>query len=294
MRYADPKNPDAAIDSKKEKHWLPVDVYVGGDHATRHLIYARFWHKFLHDIDVVSDLEPFPRLEFLGFIQAEDGRKMSKRWGNIVNPDEMVDRFGADAFRLYEMFIGPFENTVPWSTDGLVGTRRFIEKVWRQKDKLQDDNNDALETSLHKTIKKVSDDIESFKFNTAVSQMMILVNEMDKADSVGKEQYATFLQLLAPFMPHATEEIWRNTLENSTSVHISEWPEFDESKTVENEIKMVVQVNGKVRATLTVAAEISEDDAVALARADKNVQKHVTTEPKKIIFVPGKLVSFVV
>jgi len=294
LRYADPKNSDAAISSEKETHWLPVDVYVGGDHATRHLIYARFWHKFLHDIDVVSDLEPFPRLEFLGFILAEDGRKMSKRWGNIVNPDDMVNRFGADAFRLYEMFIGPFENTVPWSTDGLVGTRRFIEKVWRQKEKLQNENNNALETTLHKTIKKVTSDIESFKFNTAVSQMMILVNEMDKADAVGKEQYKAFLRLLAPFMPHATEEIWRTTLVNSTSIHISEWPQYDESKMVEDTIKMVVQVNGKVRATLTVTADISEENAVALARADENVQKHITTEPKKIIFVPGKLISFVV
>jgi leucyl-tRNA synthetase len=294
LRYVDPQNGEVAIDSDKEKHWLPVDVYVGGDHATRHLIYARFWHKFLHDINVVSDLEPFPRLEFLGFIQAEDGRKMSKRWGNIVNPDEMVDRFGADAFRLYEMFIGPFENTVPWSTDGLVGTRRFVEKVWRQQYKLHDDINDSLEILLHKTIKKVTTDIEGFKFNTAVSQMMILVNEMDKAEVIGKEQYAIFLRLLAPFMPHATEEIWRTTLGNAGSIHVADWPKYDESKTVESEIKMVVQVNGKVRATIMVASDISEADAVALARGDVNVQKHISGEPKKTIFVPGKLISFVV
>lgn len=294
LRYVDPQNGEVAIDSDKEKHWLPVDVYVGGDHATRHLIYARFWHKFLHDINVVSDLEPFPRLEFLGFIQAEDGRKMSKRWGNIVNPDEMVDRFGADAFRLYEMFIGPFENTVPWSTDGLVGTRRFVEKVWRQQYKLHDNINDSLEISLHKTIKKVTTDIEGFKFNTAVSQMMILVNEMDKAELIGKEQYAIFLRLLAPFMPHATEEIWRTTLGNAGSIHVADWPKYDESKTVESEIKMVVQVNGKVRATIMVASDISEADAVALARGDVNVQKHISGEPKKTIFVPGKLISFVV
>ena len=294
LRYIDPHNTEVAIDSVKEKQWLPVDVYVGGDHATRHLIYARFWHKFLHDIDVVSDLEPFPRLEFLGFILAEDGRKMSKRWKNVINPDDMVDRFGADAFRLYEMFIGPFENTVPWSTDGLVGTRRFVEKVWRQQEKLQDSSNDALEVPFHKTIKKVTTDIEGFKFNTAVSQMMILVNEIDKAETIGKEQYATFLRLLAPFMPHATEEIWRTTLENNNSIHIADWPQYDESKTVENEINMVVQVNGKVRATLTVAADISEEDAIALARADENVKKHLTTEPKKTIFVQGKLISFVV
>ena len=293
LRYVDPKNVDIAIDGDKEKHWLPVDVYVGGDHATRHLIYARFWHKFLYDINVVSDLEPFPRLEFLGFILAEDGRKMSKRWGNIVNPDDMVNRFGADAFRLYEMFIGPFENTVPWSTDGLVGTRRFVEKVWRQREKLSDNPNVGLDASLHKAIQKVSNDIENFKFNTAVSQMMILVNEIDKADSIGVGQYKILLQLLAPFMPHATEELWREFGEKE-SIHISVWPEFDASKIVEDEISIVVQVNGKVRAILTVAADISEDEIKTLALADSNVQKYVTEEPKKVIYVKGKLVSLVV
>lgn len=294
LRYVDPKNLNAAIDSEKEKHWLPVDVYVGGDHATRHLIYARFWHKFLLDIDVVSTLEPFPRLEFLGFILAEDGRKMSKRWGNIINPDEMVDRFGADAFRLYEMFIGPFENTVPWSTDGLVGTRRFVEKVWRQQFKLQDVNNEALTSSLQKTINKVTGDIENFKFNTAVSQLMIVVNEIDKADTLGKEQFAILLKLLAPFMPHASEELWQQVLGNKKSVHLSDWPIYDETKIIIETVKVVVQINGKVRATLVVSPNITEEEIVTLAREHEKIKTLISDVPKKIIYIPGKVLSFVI
>ncbi len=295
LRYVDPKNNHSAIDSTKEKDWLPVDVYVGGDHATRHLIYARFWHKFLYDIDVVSGLEPFPRLEFLGFIQAEDGRKMSKRWGNIVNPDDMVDRFGADAFRLYEMFIGPFENTVPWSTDGLVGTRRFLEKIWRQQEKIQDMPNEKLNVVLHKTIKKVSTDIEAFKFNTAVSQMMILANELDKEQTIGKDQYQVVLQLLAPFAPHMAEELWQKAVAaDEKSIHISTWPVYDESQAIESEMTLAVQVNGKTRSMLVVLVQTSEDDIKKLAQEDEKIKKYLTSQPKKIIYVPGRLVSIVV
>jgi leucyl-tRNA synthetase len=294
LRYIDPKNNKSAIDTAKEKDWLPVDVYVGGDHATRHLIYARFWHKFLYDIDVVSGLEPFPRLEFLGFILAEDGRKMSKRWKNVINPDDMVNRFGADAFRLYEMFIGPFENTVPWNTDGVVGTRRFLEKVWKQKEKIKDQDNDNLEKILHKTIKKISEDIEAFKFNTAVSHMMILVNEIAKEEYIGKNQYVKLLQILAPFAPHMTEEIWKNVMGEKESIHVSEWPTYDESKIVENTVKIIVQVNGKVRGTIEVPVGTSEDEIKKRAVSETKVQSYFTSEPEKIVYIPNRVVNFII
>lgn len=294
LRYVDPKNTDNAIDLDKEKEWLPVDVYVGGDHATRHLIYARFWHKFLYDINAVSTLEPFPRLEFLGFILAEDGRKMSKRWGNIINPDDMIERFGADAFRLYEMFIGPFESTVPWSTDGVVGTRRFIEKVWRQQNKLQDDNIISIETTLHKTIKKVSDDIENFKFNTAVSALMILVNEMDAQKYIGREQFEILLKLLAPFAPHVAEDMYKTVLKKEGSIHTAEWPIYDEQKTIENEMEIAIQINGKTKMMMTFTKDAGEEEIVTGIRQNEMMQKYFEHEPKKIIYVKGRLVNFVV
>ncbi len=294
LRYVDPKNNQSAIDAIKEKDWLPVDVYVGGDHATRHLIYARFWHKFLYDINVVSGLEPFPRLEFLGFILAEDGRKMSKRWKNVINPDDMVNRFGADAFRLYEMFIGPFENTVPWNTDGVVGTRRFLEKVWKQKEKIKDEDNKNLEMILHKTIKKISDDIEAFKFNTAVSHMMILVNEITKEEYIGKNQYASLLQILAPFAPHITEEIWHSVFGEKDSIHLSVWPEYDVSKITESTIKIVVQVNGKVRGTIEVPMGTNEDEIKKRAVSETKVGQYFTSEPEKVLYIPNRAVNFIV
>jgi len=294
LRYVDPKNSNLPIDLVKEKKWLPVDVYVGGDHATRHLIYARFWHKFLFDIGSVSTLEPFPRLEFLGFILAPDGRKMSKRWGNVINPDEMIERFGADAFRLYEMFIGPFESTVPWSTDGVVGTRRFIEKVWRQQEKLQDTDISELDVFLHKTIKKVSDDIESFKFNTAVSSLMILVNEMDTLEKIGREQYKILLKLLAPFTPHVTEELYRDLFDRNNSLQQESWPIYDAQKTIEQEMEIVVQINGKTRALIIFPFDTPEEEIVKGVRAHESLQRHILGEPRKIIYIKNKLINFVV
>lgn len=320
LRYIDPKNSEILIDKNKEKDFMPVDVYVGGDHATRHLIYARFWHKFLFDIGSVSTEEPFPRLEFLGFILAEDGRKMSKRWGNIVNPDEMVKRFGADAFRLYEMFIGPFEGTVPWNTDGMVGTRRFVEKVWRVYEKLaaspgasaqvlgsqlhaQPDHShkhtgSALAKLLHKTIKKVSEDIENFKFNTAISTMMIFVNEMEsssaKGSGVTREDFKLFLQILAPFAPHITEELWHE-LGEEESIHLSAWPKYDESLIVDSEFKIMIQVSGKVRGSIVVDAEISDEEIKKLACVDEKILPWLEgKEIKNIIYVKNKLVNIVV
>lgn len=321
LRYIDPKNNIALIDPNKEKYWmhasLPrqnakydggVDVYVGGDHATRHLIYARFWHKFLYDIGVVSTEEPFPRLEFLGFILAEDGRKMSKRWGNVINPDDMVERFGADAFRLYEMFIGPFENTVPWSTDGLVGTFRFIERVIKLSASVQINNSSTLlhptdgtfrranslsAKTIHKTIKKISEDIESFKFNTAVSSLMICINELEKTD-VSKDDFKSFLKLLAPFAPHITEELWHELGEEG-SIHTSDWPMWDESHTKDQEIKIVIQVNGKTREEIFVPIEATEEEIKSLALENSTTIKFLEGKvPDRIIYVKGRLINIVV
>ncbi len=293
LRFIDPNNTEALIDKNKEKNWMPVDVYVGADHATRHLIYARFWHKFLYDIGVVTTEEPFPRLEFLGYILAEDGRKMSKRWGNIINPDDVIDKFGADAFRVYEMFIGPFENAVPWSTDGLVGTRRFIEKVWRLRSKVSDTESEAdLQRVLHKTIKKVRDDIESFKFNTAVSAMMIFVNEAEQAQSINVHDYKIFLQILAPFAPHMTEELWR-TLAEKESIHESKWPAADVALLTETEINLGVQINGKTRGSITVSPTATEDEVILHAKNNGDVARYLTGEPKRIVYVPGKILNIV-
>ncbi len=293
LRYVDPENKKALIDPKKEKDWLPVDVYVGGDHATRHLIYARFWHKFLFDVGIVSTEEPFPRLEFLGFILAEDGRKMSKRWGNIINPDDVVKQFGADAFRLYEMFIGPFESTVPWSTNGLVGTYRFIEKVWVLSQKLSPQTKTENLSLLHKTIKKVSEDIENFKFNTAVSSLMIFVNEVSK-EGISQEDCKTFLKLLAPFAPHITEELWYE-LGETESIHLAPWPKYDESKVVESEITIGVQINGKVRTEITLTKDMEKNEIEKLVMELPKVKDY--TEGKtieKIVIVPNRIINIVI
>lgn len=294
LRFIDPHNTDSFLDTTKEQHWMPVDVYVGGDHATRHLIYARFWHKFLSDIGAVSGEEPFPRLEFLGFILAEDGRKMSKRWGNIINPDEMVARFGADAFRLYEMFIGPFESTTPWNTNGLVGTYRFLEKVWRLTEKIDLEKKVCRTDSLvHKTVKGVTEDIDGFKFNTAVSKMMILVNALEKEEKIVEGSYRTLLRLLAPFAPHLTEELWHE-LGETASIHLSSWPTYDPAKATDETVTIGVQVNGKARAEITIASGATREEIEAAALALPRVQEYLAgAAPKKIIVVPGRIVNIV-
>lgn len=299
LRYIDPKNKKALVDKKKEKKMMPVDVYVGGDHATRHLIYARFWHKFLYDQGVVSTPEPFKRLEFLGLILASDGRKMSKRWGNVINPDDMVREFGADAFRLYEMFMGPFEQSIAWNTQGVTGTRRFLEKVWRlalrvESDKRQATSDKTLESLLHQTIKKVTEDIETFKFNTAISTLMILVNEMEKASLLQATSYKLLLLLLSPFAPHITEELWSHFGEKK-SIFLATWPKYDAKKIVAETVKIAVQVNGKVRTTLLLDPKASEEAARALALADEKVKMYLADKTiRKVIYIPGKIVSIVV
>ncbi len=291
LRYMDPKNSEALVDVVKEKYWNTVDVYVGGmEHATRHLIYARFWHKFLYDIGAVSTKEPFEELHTVGLIQASDGRKMSKRWGNVVNPDEMVERFGADAFRLYEMFMGPFEQSVAWNTDGVVGTKRFLERVWKMREGLVD-SSEETHTLLQKTIQKVGDDIVNFKFNTAISTMMIFVNG---ATSISLSDYKDFLKILAPFVPYLTEEIWHE-LGETTSIHLSDWPKYDESKVKDDKITIAVQVNGKVRGEVSITPDASEDEAREIALGENSVKTFVgEQEIKKFIYVKGKIINIVI
>lgn len=294
LRYIDSKNNNALINPRLENEWMPIDVYVGGDHATRHLIYARFWHKFLFDIGVVSTEEPFPRLEFLGFILAEDGRKMSKRWKNVINPDEMVERFGADAFRLYEMFIGPFENTVRWNTDGMVGTYRFLERIWKKSHmNFATETAKELDILLHKTIKKVSGDIAEFKFNTAVSAMMILVNEIEK-QNICKEDFLIFLKLLAPFAPHITEELWHRAGEKE-SIHLSSWPLFDTAKTIDENVTIAIQINGKVRDEITIPLDMNENEVRKLVeQRPKILELTAEKQIQKFIYVQGRIISMVV
>jgi leucyl-tRNA synthetase len=294
LRYIDPKNKKALVDKEKEKYWSPVDLYVGGaEHATRHLIYARFWHKFLYDIGVVNWEEPFMRLQNVGLIHAEDGRKMSKRYGNVVNPDDIVATYGADTLRLYEMFMGPFNHTVSWSTESIIGPRRFLEKVWRLAAELSETADAALEPLIHKTIKKVTEDVESCCFNTAISALMILVNAMEKGNP-SKKQFETFLAILAPFAPHITEELWQ-TLGHNQSIHIEPWPQWDAQVVKEEEVTIVVQINGKIRGNFTAAAGIGEEEAKTRARALPEVKKWIEGKAiTKAIYVKNKLVSFVV
>ena len=295
LRYIDPKNNDFFVDKDKEKYWSPVDFYVGGaEHATRHLIYARFWHKFLFDEGLVSYEEPFTKLQHVGLIIGEDGRKMSKRWGNVVNPDEVIAQHGADAMRVYEMFMSPFNEACAWNSKSVVGSRKFLERVEKIEISENQDSKKIL-SLLHKTIKKVGEDIELFKHNTAVSQMMIMVNAIyDEGASLSHDSYQKFLIILSPFAPHLAEELWERA-GNPDSIFKSVWPQYDAQLLIDETITLAVQVNGKLRATLEVAADIAEADAKNLALADENVRKWLAEkEVMKVIYIKGKLISIVV
>lgn len=305
LRYIDAHNNKELVNKAQEKYWSPVDFYVGGaEHATRHLIYARFWHKFLFDIGVVNYDEPFKRLQHVGLILAEDGRKMSKRWGNVINPDEIVAGFGADAMRVFEMFMAPFSQPCAWSNNGVAGSRKFLDRVWGNKLKVhqvvKSVKSKVIANLLHKTIKKVGEDIEGFRFNTAVSAMMILLNEFDKEEKIDLADFEKFIILLSPFAPHVAEEIWQSFNEISSdqkyqqSIFKNSWPRFDAQLIVDEKIKLVFQINGKVRDMVEVDANINEEEAKALAMANSKVQKFLEGRPvKQIIFVPGKLVNIV-
>ena len=296
LRYMDPHNDSKLVDPEREKYWNSVDLYVGGaEHATRHLIYARFWHKFLYDIGVVSTIEPFKKLQSVGLIMASDGRKMSKRWGNVINPDEMVDTFGADSMRLYEMFMGPFDQAISWNTNGVVGTRRFIEKVWRLSKKIHEGaKKTAYESLVHKTIKKVSEDIELLKFNTAVSTLMILVNDLEKEEEVAREDFEILLKLLAPFAPHVAEELWQ-MCGHDTSIHLESWPVHDSSKIIDDVVNIAVQVNGKTREVLSTVKDLTEDAVVKAVLELPGVQKWVENRPiKRVIWVKNRILNLII
>jgi leucyl-tRNA synthetase len=260
-----------------------------------YLIYARFWHKFLFDIGTVSTEEPFPRLEFLGYILAENGKKFSKRDGNGIDPVDVINQFGADAFRLYEMFIGPFEQTALWNSNGMVGTLRFVERVWRINEKAGDSASDLeVQKILNKTIKKVGEHIEGFKFNTAVSAFMILANAMESAVNVSKNDFKKFIQILAPFAPHVTEELWV-ALGEEGSIHTSTWPSIDATLLTDDTIVLGVQVNGKVRAEIELVHDATEDQVREMVMQLPEVIKWMDgKEVKKFIFIPKKIISIVV
>jgi leucyl-tRNA synthetase len=296
LRYTDTKNKKEFASKKNLKYWTPVDWYNGGmEHTTLHLLYSRFWHKFLYDLKLVPTIEPYMKRTSHGMILGEGGVKMSKSLGNVVNPDEIVKTYGADTLRVYEMFMGPFEDAVAWSTESIIGSRRFIEKVWRiGSKKFINTSSSELKKLLHKTIKKVSEDIEAMRFNTAISAMMIFATEMEKSDKINMEDYKKFLQILTPFAPHVTEEIWQLLGEKKT-INLSEWPKWDENLIKDDEMKIAVQVNGKVRAEIIVKNNENEEDIKKKALSDQVVSKFTAgKEIKKTIYVKNRLVNIVV
>lgn len=300
IRYIDPKNTKAFADPKKIKKWLPVNWYNGGmEHTTLHLLYSRFWYKFLFDQKLVPTNEPYNKRTSHGLILAEGGAKMSKSKGNVVSPDDIVKLYGADTLRLYEMFMGPFDQPVAWNTESMIGPRRFIERVWNLKNRITENKKTlsieykGLVSDLHKTIEKVSVDIEKLGFNTAVSAMMTLLNRFEKETSILKKDYEQFLLIVAPFAPHVSEEIWQ-TLGHKKSIHIEKWPKSNKKLIIEDKINIAIQVNGKLRATIEVDS-LEESDVVTEAKNNENVKKYLEGfEVVKTIYVRGKIVNFVV
>ncbi|MBI1974326.1 MAG: leucine--tRNA ligase [Candidatus Zambryskibacteria bacterium] len=303
-RYCDPHNDKQFASLEKLKYWMTpvrqsgggVDWYNGGmEHTVLHLLYSRFWNKFLFDLGLVPTSEPYKKRTSHGLILAEGGEKMSKSKGNVINPDSIVERFGADTLRVYEMFMGPFEQAIAWSESSLVGPRRFLEKVWKLAGKGQTLNIDSQGlTLMHQTIKKVSEDIEAMRFNTAVSTLMIFVNELDKREEISQKEFEILLLLLAPFAPHITEELWSTLGVSQNSIHTEKWPKYDESKLIADEVTIVIQVNGKVRGKFVASANITKEKIIKAAQEVPEIQKWLVDKNiKKSICVPGKLVNFV-
>jgi leucyl-tRNA synthetase len=302
LRYIDPHNSEQLADPEKLKQWLPVDIYIGGaEHAVLHLLYARFWHKFLYDLGVVPTKEPFQKLFNQGMILGSNNEKMSKSKGNVVNPDDIVASHGADTLRLYEMFMGPLEASIAWSETGLDGARRFLDRIWRLfvqdngelNEKIVNKPNKALDKVYHQTVKKVTEDYEGIRFNTAISQMMVFINEAYKADTLPKEYMEGFVKLLSPIAPHIAEELW-SKLGHSDTITYEAWPTYDESKLVEDEIEIVVQINGKVKAKLLVAKDATREQMEQLALENDQVKAQIEGKTvRKVIAVPGKLVNIV-
>ncbi len=303
LRYIDPHNNEALADPEKLKEWLPVDMYIGGaEHAVLHLLYARFWHKFLYDIGVVPTKEPFQRLYNQGMILGENNEKMSKSKGNVVNPDEIVESHGADTLRLYEMFMGPLDASIAWSTNGLDGSRRFLDRIWRLlveengafTSKLVDtDDSGKLEKVYHQTVKKVTEDYEGMRFNTAISQLMVFINDAYKAEVLPRPYVEGFVKLLSPICPHIAEELW-SKLGHAESIAYAAWPAYDEAKLVDDEVEIVVQINGKVKAKLMVPADATREKMEEIAMGSDSVKEQIDGKTiRKVIAVPGKLVNIV-
>ncbi|MBH0175887.1 leucine--tRNA ligase [Fictibacillus sp. 23RED33] len=304
LRYIDPKNEEQLASPEKLKHWLPVDIYIGGaEHAVLHLLYARFWHKVMYDLGIVPTKEPFQKLFNQGMILGENNEKMSKSKGNVVNPDEIVTSHGADTLRLYEMFMGPLDASIAWSTTGLDGARRFLDRVWRLllaedgekiNPSIQDtQGTEAFNRLYHMTVKKVTEDYEGLRFNTAISQLMVFVNEANKQEVLPKDFMQGFVKMLSPIAPHICEELWE-MLGGEGSIAYASWPVWDEAQLVENEVEIVVQVNGKLKAKMTIAANISGSDMEEAALKDESVQQSIEGKTiRKVITVPGKLVNIV-
>ena len=303
LRYIDPTNDQALADPELIKRWLPVDIYIGGaEHAVLHLLYARFWHKVLYDIGVVPTKEPFQKLFNQGMILGEGNEKMSKSKGNVINPDEIVSSHGADTLRMYEMFMGPLDASISWSANGLDGSRRFLDRIWRLfmtdegtlSEKVQSSNDTTLEKSYNQTVKKVTEDYEALRFNTAISQMMVFINDGYKAEVLPKEYVEGFVKLLSPLAPHLSEELWEK-LGHTTTITYEAWPTFDEAKLVDDEVEIPVQIKGKVRVKLVVSKDATKEELEALALASEQVQHWLEgKEVKKIIAIPGKMINIVI
>ena len=305
LRYIDPDNNSRLCDSEKEKYWMPVDLYIGGaEHAVLHLLYSRFWHKFLFDIGFVSTKEPFKKLINQGMILGEDGQKMSKSRGNVVNPDKVVADYGADSMRLYEMFMGPLEAAKPWSMQGVEGVHRFLQRVWRLVVDEDTSNlnanvknieaDEATTRILHQTIKKVGSDVETFGFNTAISAMMILVNHLIKQPVVPKAVVEQLVLILSPFAPHIAEELWQK-LGHKDSIAYQSWPKFDPELVKEAEIELAIQVNGKIKDKIVVPAQADDEQIKQKALASEKVIAALAgKQPKKVIVIKSRLVNIVV
>ncbi len=293
LRYCDPMNEEALASPEALKYWMPVDWYNGGmEHTTLHLLYSRFWHKFLFDEGVVPCKEPYQKRTSHGMILGENGEKMSKSRGNVVNPDDIVRGYGADTLRTYEMFIGAFDLSASWSEDGVKGCRRFLERVWKLQDMMTDEEaySKELETKMHQTIKKVSGDFEAMKFNTAIAQMMTMVNEFYRVGKVTRKELSTLLILLNPVAPHMTEEMWE-IIGGNGHIYQNNWPEYEEAKTIENEVEVAVQINGKVKTTIKVSKDIAKEDAIALGK--EALGDKLTGNIVKEIYVPGRIINIV-
>jgi leucyl-tRNA synthetase len=297
LRYMDPKNTKKFVGEKALKYWKQVDMYVGGaEHATGHLLYSRFWNKFLYDFGLVATDEPFKVLKNQGMVLGSDSRKMSKRWGNVVNPDDVVKNVGADTLRVYESFMGPFEQKIPWSTDSMVGSRRFLERVWKLQEKVVSKHIDSDEVILilNQTIKKVEEDIQSFNANTAISAMMILSNTLESQEKISIDTYLSFIKILSPFAPHIAEEIY--SLMGKKKLIVNEyWPTYDTEKLKSAKVKIVIQINGKVRAMIETSPDLDEEAVEKLSLKDKDVVKWLEGKQiKKKVFIKNKIINFVV